>query len=176
MQLMLLQAVLAAILGPFTASSNFAADLLGPVDTRVGCWGRAEAVTWAVTFKAPAGHRVRILRIRGDLVAWPKFLTGELPMHAGRYAGVLVGFQSTAPEGSTRCDWCADATWIYYQGALDSTSTRPLRIHWDDSVDELLEPDHKLVVKVASWLNTIEKPIHIEPTFTVRYQFERQGE
>jgi hypothetical protein len=35
-----------------------------------------------------------------------------------------------------------------------------------------LEPDNKLLVTVASWLNTTGKPVHIEPTFTVVYRWE----
>ena len=37
-----------------------------------------------------------------------------------------------------------------------------------------LGPDHTLVVKVIAWLNDTERPIHIEPTFTVVYQVERK--
>ena len=46
--------------------------------------------------------------------------------------------------------------------------------HFDyDKVNVLLEPDNKLLVKVAAWLNTTGRPIHTEATFTVVYRYER---
>jgi hypothetical protein len=163
-------ALLLATLGPFFASSNFTADLLGPVDVRPGCWGNADVATWTITFRPPPGYRVRVLRLRGDLVAWPRVLPGEKAIEPGNYAGVLLGFQTTAPEGSVRCDWCADNTALYIQDAM---SNKPIRAPFNHEIGALLEPDHKLVVKVAAWLNTSGHPIHIEPTFTTVFQFEK---
>jgi hypothetical protein len=56
------------------------------------------------------------------------------------------------------------------------TGSEPLRASFDRevSVNGLLESDNVLVIKVASWLNVTGKPIHMEPTFNVTYQFERE--
>lgn len=162
----------ATTLGPFSASSNFSVDLLGPVDTRPACYGNADFWNFAVTFNPPTGMRVRVLRLRGDLVSWPRIAPGELPIGTGKFAGVLLGFQTTAPEGSKSCDWCADNTMLYIQ---DATDGGPRRAPFNDDVrvGGLLGTDNKLVVKVAAWLNTTGHYIHIEPTFTVVYQYER---
>jgi hypothetical protein len=167
--LTLLLVAASAIQGPWMASSNFSFDLHGQADTREGTWGRAEAATKAITFTPPIGYRVRILRASGDLVAWP-LLSGPLPQDA-RYAGVLLGLQTTAPDGSVRGDWLADGVFLYVQAGL---SREPVRISFDrdTKVGGLLAPDNKLIVKVASWLNTTGVPIHIEPTFTLTYCFE----
>jgi hypothetical protein len=153
----------------FTASTNFSFDLDGPVDTRPGTWGTAEASAKFITFAPPAGYRVRILRASGDLVAWPQVLDG-VPVKPGRYAGVLLGLSTTAQEGSVRGDWLADNCFLYVQAGLDAT---PVRAAFDRKTDALLEPDHKLALKVASWLNTTERKIHIEPTLTIVYRFEK---
>jgi hypothetical protein len=58
---------------------------------------------------------------------------------------------------------------VYVQNGLDS---HPIRVPLDRSLFALLENDNRLLVKVASWLNTTGYPIHMEPTFTVRYQYE----
>ena len=52
-------------------SGNFPADLYGPADTRENTWGVAEATTRVLTFNPPKGCRVEILKVRGDLTAWP---------------------------------------------------------------------------------------------------------
>jgi hypothetical protein len=166
---------IAALLGPYSASGNFSADLQGAVDVRPATWGTADAYTWVIQMTAPAGYRVRILRLRGDLVAWPKTLPGEAPVERGQYAGVLLGFQTSAKDGSARCDPCADGTMLYIQHAMGAD---PVRAPFNTRVQEggLLEPDGKLLVKVAAWLNTTGRPIHLEPTFTVVYQFEKESQ
>ena len=63
---------------------------------------------------------------------------------------------------------------LYIQHAMENA---PVRARFDyDMVNVLLEPDHKLVVKVAAWLNSTGRPIHVEPTFTVVYRYERAVE
>jgi hypothetical protein len=57
------------VLGPYSASSNFSANLLGTLDARGDCWGFAEATEWPIPLKPPAGYRVTIMSLRGDLVA-----------------------------------------------------------------------------------------------------------
>ena len=150
---------------PCSLGTNFSADLYGQPDTRPDTWGTAEANYKAITFKPPDGYRVRILRVYGDYLIWP---VG--PVQSGRYAGALFGLQTTAPEGSVRADWAADNTLLYLQVA---TSGKPERAAFDVDVSAggLLEPDHKLIVKMASWLNDTGMKIHMEPSFVVVYQF-----
>jgi hypothetical protein len=157
------------ILGPYSSSSNFAGDLYGSLDQRAGCWGFADSTEWAIAFHPPVGYRVRILRLAGDLIAWPKVLPGNPPVASGVYAGVLLGFHTSAPGGSANCDFCDDSTMVYVQDGLDS---HPVRAPFDRSLSVLLESDNQLLVKVASWLNTTGYPIHMEPTFTVSYRYE----
>ena len=156
---------------PCSASGNFSVDLLGAADTRPSTWGNAAVQTWPVTFKPPAGYRVRILTLKGDLVAWPKVLPGDPPVPDGMTAGVLLGYQTTAAEGSTQCSPCADNTMLYIQSGL---SREPIRssYEYDVRAGGLLEPDNVMVVVVASWLNATGKPIHVEPTFTVTFRYE----
>ena len=163
---------LLAIIGPFLASSNYSVDLTGPKDTRADTWGTAAAYSAPIAFHPPAGYRVRVLRIRGDLVAWARVLPGEELPATGSTAGVLVGFQTTALDGSARCVPCADNTLIYLQDAVSGSGRVRIPFDADVSTGGLLLPDNVLVVKVASWLNTTGKAIHLEPTFTVIYRFE----
>jgi len=124
-----------------------------------------------MTFKPPAGYRVRILRLRGDLISWPRVLKGEAPVAAGSYAGVLLSFHSTGSGDSERCDYCADNHMVYVQDAL---SDKPVRTPYDmdTTIGGVLSADHKLNITIAGWLNTTGYPLHIEPTFTVEYRFE----
>lgn len=62
--------------------------------------------------QAPAGYRVRILKVYGDLLLWP---IGQVK--PGTFAGVLFGLQNTAPDGSIRMDLGADNTMLYIQDA-----------------------------------------------------------
>ncbi len=167
----LLLALALAVLGPFTAANNYATNLMGPTDTRVDTWGTADSQVWQQSFRPPAGYRVRVLRLWGDLVAWPMVLPGERPVAPGQYAGVLVGFQTTARDGSDRCWPCADNTLLYLQGAMHA---EPVRIPFDQRVSTLLEADNILAVKVADWLNTLGRPVHMEVTYRVTYRFEKE--
>ena len=162
-----------SLLGPYSASSNYAADIQGVADSRDGCWGTADAVTWTMQLVAPEGYRVRITHIRGDFVSWPKTLQGEAPTAPGSYAGVLLGFGTTAPDGSKRCLPCADNTMLYIQDAVHMEPHRAA-YDYDVKIGGLLEPDGKLMIKVAAWLNTTGRPIHMEPSFTIEYQYEKE--
>jgi len=179
----------AQVQGPFDASMNFAANLLGPVDTRPDCWGNADVATWTVSFNPPAGFQVRILSVHGDLVSWIATLPGDTSLTPPQSnAGVLLGLQSTDPAASGRCDWCADVvarqppagirvnvqatTMLYIQDSVAGLMPKSRASYDRADVNTLLQSDNKLVVTVASWLNTTGKLIHIEPTFVVTYQFE----
>jgi hypothetical protein len=150
-------------------ATNFSSDILGDLDTRQDTWGRAGYTLHRITFKPPAVHRVRILKAQGDFLIWPKRL--QAADYRMGYAGALFGLTTTAPDGSVRADWAADNTMLYVQVA---TSGKPARAAFNDDVSAggLLEADHVLVVKMAAWLNTLEVPIHCEPSFTVTYIWE----
>lgn len=172
----------AQVVGPLHTSvgrgkqdaNNFTVDLMGTEDARPDTWGLSGAQSWTVVFHPPAGFRVRILRLRGDLAAAVKVLPGDTPVLDGQVAWELVGVQSTAAPGSTRCDPCADNTMLYHQMAVDA---HPGRLSFDEDVSAggLLEADNTLVVVVAVFLNTTGKPVHMEPTFSgVVYQYEKE--
>lgn len=150
----------------YSAATNGAIDILGEPDNRPNTWGRAGAVTWPIRFTPPPGKRVRILRVYGDFLIWPIGRVEE-----GRFAGALLGLQTTGPEGSVRGDWMADNTFLYLQTATGGQPARAAFDH-DTSAGGLLGPDHTLIVKVAVWLNDTERKIHCEPTFTMVYRFE----
>lgn len=158
-----------------TVTGNFPRDLCGPIDTRPNTWGRAEAAELPIKFNPPIGHKVRVTRIRGDLVSWP--LIGSCAsstdpgrqISSGNYSGLLVGFSTTAPEGSKRCNWCADNTLLYVQDGLKSGEVRRTPFNW--TMSRLLEPDNTLVLKIATWLNTIGSPIHVEATWQAEIEW-----
>ena len=150
-----------------SAATNFTVDLLGSPDDRPDTWGTAGSTVKVIKFKPPAGYRVRILRVYGDLLLWP---IGQVP--PGRFAGVLFGLQTTAPEGSVRMDWGADNTMLYLQDATSGEVRRAAFDH-DVSIGGLLQPDNMLFAKMAVWLNNTSLPIHIEPSFVMVYRFEK---
>jgi hypothetical protein len=88
--------------------------------------------------------------------------------------GVLLGFFSTGPGTSERCDYCSDNHMLYIQDAL---SDKPVRTPFDmdTTIGGRLAADNQLNIKIAAWLNTTGYPIHLEPTFTVEYRFEASG-
>lgn len=151
--------------GEMSVATNHADDIAGQPDTRPGTWGTAGSAAHTVTFHPPAGCSVRILRVYGDVVAWP---VGDV--ERGRTAGVLWGLQTTAPEGSRWADPAADNTMLYLQfGTRGELARIPVDVQVSGG---RLGPDHVLVSKVAAWLNDTGKPIHIEPSFVVVFRFE----
>jgi len=99
-----------------TIAGNFSADLTGVPDSRPSTWGTAEAVENRLTFKPPPRHRVRVLAVTGDLVAWPTRMgQGSAVVEPGRFAGVLWGMQTTGQDGSKWADWAADNCFLYVQ-------------------------------------------------------------
>lgn len=156
------------ILGPYSVASNLSADLRGTPDSRPDTWGEAGSTLHTITFFPPPGYQVRILRVYGDFLAWPRQCTPP----AGTYAGVLWGLQSTAPEGSVRADYAADNTFLYLQHA---TNGQVARTEFDHVTRDggLLQADNKLISKMAVWLNDTKCHIHMEPSWTMVYQFEK---
>lgn len=170
-------------LGPFTVSGNFPRDLYGPVDTRMAglvcaggpcIWGNADADVLPITFHPPAGYRVRILGLRGDLIAWIKSLPGDKATRLESAAGVLIGFQTTSSKASAHCEYCADGCPLYLQDSVTEKQPKTRAPFLYDNLDMLLDTDHVLHLKLASYLNTTGKPIHLEGTYTVIYRFEPQ--
>lgn len=151
----------------YSAATNLSVDLKGVPDTRPDTWGTADYAVKAITFNPPPGYRVRILRVYGDFLAWP---IGKV--EPGKFAGVLLGLQTTAPEGSARMDWGADNTMLYIQ---DATGGSPCRsaFDYDVSTGGLLQADNKLLVKMAVWLNDTGLAIHMEPSFVMVYKYEK---
>jgi hypothetical protein len=147
-----------------TSATNFSADILGQPDTRPGTWGTAGAATWQIKFTPPPDKVVQVLRVYGDVVAWPR---GKV--EKGYFAGVLFGLQTSAPDGSTRGTLLADNCFLYLQDVVTEEGKRtPFDLRFDEV---FLQPDNVLVVKVAVWLNDTSREIHIEPTFSVVYKF-----
>ena len=151
-------------------SGNFAVDLYGVPDTRPGCWGYADSQEKIITFSPPPGFRVHVSRIRGDLVAWVRSSSASALTPPGSTAGVLLAFHDSGPDGSTRCDWCADNTPVYIQDAVTAEQPKT-RAPFDAVLDWVLPADNKLIVKMASWLNDTGKPVHVEATYTLTFRF-----
>ena len=162
--------LIAALSLPFTASGNFSFNLYGVADRRPQTWGYADSQEVPITFSPPPGLRVRVTRIRGDLVAWAIPSTIPAPPPPGTTAGVLLAFHDSGPEGSTRCDWCADNTQVYIQDAITAAQPKT-RAPFDVALDWTLPADNRMIVKVASFLNTTGQTIHAEATFTVTFRF-----
>jgi len=160
---------------PRQFATNFSADLFGPLDTRPDTWGHADYHVWTIEMKnVPPLHRVRVLRVFGDVVSYVR-------QPSDKTAGTLFGLATTAPDGNIgmdgvqRCDYCALNTMLYvqdYVGPTGGGGKRPFDYTVADA--GLLERDHKLLVKVAAWLNETNQPVHIEPTFNVVYRYERE--
>jgi hypothetical protein len=153
----------------FFVAGNFPRDLYGDLDTRSDTWGYADSQTLPIQFYPPAGYRVEILEIHGDLIAAPKPPAGQ-SVAAGSYGYVLVGFSTSAligyPGPGVPCNYCATGAMIYLQGGL---SDQPLRIPFDRVFRRpvSLESDNILNLKLASFLNTTGFPIHTEATYTI---------
>lgn len=152
---------------PCSVSSNFSADLIGEADHRADTWGTAGATFHRITFRPPAGYRVRVLRVYGDFLIWP---IGKV--EPGKFAGALWGLATTGPDGSIHADWAADNTMLYVQVA---TGGQPARapVNFRTAHGGLLGPDHVLVSKMAVWLNDTGLKIHMEPSFTVVFQYQK---
>jgi len=158
-----------AILGPYSTAVNFAIDLAGTPDTRPGTWGNAGFAQNLITFSPPAGNVVRVLRVYGDFLAFPKSGT----LSAGSSCEVGWGLKSTAPDGSSRVSTGYDNSFVWLQNVV--TSNEPgCRAPFDFAVDVggLLQSDNRLISQVFVALNTTGLTIHMEPTFTIIYQFE----
>ena len=151
---------------PQSVSGNICADMNGPIDTRPGTYGTAEAVEVPLVFAPPAGYAVYIDRIMGDLVAWPVAgsATNVPP------AGVLAGVQLIAPPDAPTCDLCAANTPLYVQSNVPPTGSTRV---FDYPIGQRLS-DSTLTVVLASWLNLYTVPVHAEITYTIQFHLVAQ--
>jgi hypothetical protein len=151
------------------ASGNVAGDFFGEADTRSGTWGTADAVSVPIVFDGvPAGQHVQILKIEGDVVAWPKIPLGTVAL-SGAMAGVLAGFQD-GDQAAVTCDLCAADTFVYVQASVSSSGvTRPFTYA---GLNRTLS-ENTVTLVVASWLNTFGVPIHAEVTYTIWFRSVR---
>jgi len=169
---------------PQPVSGDFPADLYGPIDTRLAgavcaggpcIWGHADSAVLPIAFHPPAGMRVRILSLRGTTVAWIKSLPGDPPTPLESVAGVLGGFQTTSGMAGTAtagCDYCAGGTPLYLQAAVGEKQPISATLYDYENLGTLLDADNILNAKIAAWLNTTNKPVHIEITYTIQFRYE----
>ena len=150
---------------------NFSVDLLGEADPRPNTWGTAGETVWPVHFNVPPGDRVRILRVYGDFLIWPK---GIVPR--GKFAGALLSLHTSSPDKPIPglADLMVENCFLYVQLA---TSGRPERAPFDYHVSTggLIDKDNTLYVKVAVWLNDTGLAIHMEPTWVTVFEIEDQS-
>jgi len=158
---------LIALAGDHSTAANFSVDLQGDPDSRPSTWGTAGYIVWKVPFSVPAGTRVRVLRIYGDFLVFPK---GKPP--DGSHAGALLSLHTSSPDKpvSTVSDLLIDNCFLYLQTA---TGGNPERASFDNQVSTggLLD-DNTLYIKVAVWLNDTGLQIHMEPTMVIVYRLE----
>lgn len=164
------------ISAPCSTAANYAYDLIGTPDSRPYTWGTADSQTKTMVFKAPVGYRVRILRVYGDFVIWPR---GTPPpdsgdMIIGRAVGALFGLSNTDKDGSLVAEGggASDNCFLYVQLASKGESQRAA-FDYDTRVGGLLGADHTINVKAAVWLNSTGLAVHLEPSFTIQFVFEK---
>ena len=175
----------------YRAVTNGDVDLYGTPDT-AGYGGFDDVAQWNITFKPPAGYGVLVISVHGDLVSWIKSMPGDPVTPPGSTSGVLLGVQSTPnPTTSGRCDYCSDSlrkrikpqqdiavspaevgtTIVYIQDSVSAEKPNDRATYDEENVNMTLQADNKLLVTVSSWCNVTGKPIHVEPTFYVVYQW-----
>jgi hypothetical protein len=158
-----------AILGPYSTAVNFSIDLTGIPDTRPGTWGNTDSAQNIVTFAPPSGYAVRVLSIYGDFIGFPR--AGTPP--AGTSCEIGWGLKTTAPDGSKLLSTGFDNSFVWLQNVV--TSEAPAcraGFNFDVHTGGLLGPDNTMISQVFVALNTTDLTIHLEPTFTMVYQFE----
>lgn len=149
---------------------NFSIDLAGVPDTRETTWGLADSAKNEIHFYPPPGYRVRIMRVTGDFVYWPKAGT----MKEGTYAEVGWGLKTTAPDGSQTVSNAYDNTMAWIQGAcLPGNPQSRIPFDIDTHVGGLLGPDNTLVSQTFVAINTSGLTVHMEPTVLVIWQLEK---
>jgi hypothetical protein len=163
------------ITAPCSTAFNFSYDLLGTPDSRPGTWGAAQSSSYRMTFKVPSGYRVRILRVYGDFIFWPRGtpLPDAGDNVIGHAVGVLFGLSSSAPDGSSMVEGggASDNCFLYIQDSSKGEKSRA-PFDYDTHIGGLLEQDGVLVVKAAVWLNSTGLAVHLEPSAVIQFQYE----
>lgn len=157
-------------------SINLPADLLGEDDARPDTWGNAGVRQERYTFlNVPQGHRVRILKIEGDLICWPR-----RPSAPGSCAGVLWGLTRTSvtEQGMSKTlQFSSDGCFVYVQDAVVSGGKSRAAFNRSfpvDSPDGLLDADHTFLNKIAIFLSEVGE-VHLEATANITFQYVEQG-
>ena len=149
-------------------STNFAYTNEGVTDTRPGTWGKASAFDFTIPFvNVPPGKRVLITRIYGDFLMWPHGVIAANSA-AGGLTGLLTTSSGQSPFVSTGLG--SQGSFFYIQSGCDGT---PQRAPFDFNVSNggLLDPDNKMILRIAVFLNTTGVPIHMETTLVVEFQY-----
>ena len=98
-------------------------------------------------------------------------------MQPGVYSEVGWGLKTTALDGSNRVDYAYDNSFVWIQNAvLPGNPSARASFDYTVKVGGLLESDNALISQSFVAINTSGLVIHMEPTFTVVYQFERQDQ
>ena len=158
-----------ATLGPYSTAVNFSVDLAGTPDTRPGTWGNAGFAQNITSFSPSAGLWVRVLRVYGNFIAFPRsgVVAGDTSCEVG------WGLKTTAPDGSAHASTGYDNSFVWIQGVVTSASPScSAAFDFDDHVGGLLQPVLKLISQTFVALNRTGLTIHMEPTFVMVYQFE----
>lgn len=150
---------------PFSTEFNYSVDIKGDPDPRVPGSDAGALDSRFTAINVPAGYRLHVTRVTGDLVAW---IIG-IPQ-PGSKAGILWGLKPNVPDTSVH--WsipgASDSCFVYVQGAL-SANHDVIRIPVDQVVDAYL-PDDVLISRLSAWMNTTGAPIHMEATFKLTYE------
>lgn len=151
---------------PRHVSGNFAYDIEGVADNRPGTWGRAGADYRTLRFnRVPAGKRVRILGITGDLTA--RWVRRGSYVSPGQYTGVLAAVHTANSSGSAHADLAADGHFVYVQGdIIDGGVVVKFDETFAPNDPGAVLPTPELVFKVAKYLDETPFWTHFEITFS----------
>lgn len=159
------------ILGPYSDALNMVADLTGVKDPRPAIWGLDGSQSVVVPFEdVPEGYRVRVLSLTGNYMAWAR-----AAYRPGKHVGTSWGIKTSYPDGSLHLpQFGASNCFAYLEyGLSNGEVNQPFNI--DTHVGGLLGVDNTLTFVSAVYLNDEMIPVHMETTFTMIYQFEKQS-
>lgn len=175
------RATLSAQCGPIRhITGNFSYDIVGEPDNRPYVWGRAgsQIAEPVEFFNVPAGMRVRILSVKGDMTArWTTRGNGRAWPGAGYYTGVLGALMTSADdyEVSEHATFSADNHLVYVQADIGLTGVVRVEIEstFHPENENAVLPHGKLWFKAAKYLDETGLDTHIELTFSrIEYCYE----
>ncbi len=156
---------------PCTLSLNYPYDAVGEPDQRAGTWGTASFDDGKIQFtNVPAGHRVRIERVYGN---WTARVHGKAP--ADTYAGVLFGLITTATDASPYATLSQKGCMLYLQADVGAGQAHVESFDVNTHAAGLLEADHVLIVRRATYLNETGQSIHQEPSMVIEFRYEKES-